>query len=375
MTDQKKKTPKEKKKTKNGEIVKERRGLPRNNLPIQLPDNHTWLKQPNLITMLSADFNTLHLRVLIALIEKLQYSIEQSANHVPYQQLSIFREQTVNNRIIITIPMMDFGVNANNYPELRKTLLQLATIPIELDAKDPVTGTASWAISGLFKAYIPKETHRRTVSFEFDYDIARTLVDVEKGFTKYIKEIAFQTQSKYTVRMYMLISSWKDKGGFSITLERFKKWLRLENKYHKYKDLYKRIIKPTYEELFEKANCWFEVAEIYRDGESEPYKLNFKVVRAVLTQQEEEFLKNHKNKLYDMMARQFKMSDKHIQKVLMHVTISNVHQAINKIVDLAEYVTQNWNTITNIPEYCTKSIIAKLMPSEGVIGEERGDED
>ena len=362
-----------KKQAQNGDIIKERKGLPRTKLPVKLPNNPTWLKQPNLITMLSADLNTFHLRVMISIVEKLQSSIEQSVKGEPFQQLSLF-QQTVNDRVIITVPTKDFGVNPDSYPELRKALLQLATIPVELDTKDPLTGAESWAVSGLFKAYIPKEKHRRTVSFEFDDNIAKALVNVEKGFTKYIKEIAFQTQSKYTVRIYMLISSWKDKGGFSITLDRFRKWLKLEEKYPKYKDLYKRVIRPVYEELFEKANCWFEVAEVYKNGESEPFKLNFKVVRAALTIQEEEYLKNHSQSLANMLARQFKMSEKQIKEVLSYVTISNVQIGINKVMELNDYINEKWDTITSISDYCTKAMITKLTPVEGVIGED-DDED
>lgn len=37
------------------------------------------------------------------------------------------------------------------------------------------------------------------------------LLNVDKGFTQFIKEIAFNASSKYTIRLYMLISSWKIK--------------------------------------------------------------------------------------------------------------------------------------------------------------------
>lgn len=358
-----------KKGSQNGEVIKERTGLPRTKLPVKLPDNPTWLKQPNLITMLSADLNTLHLRVLISIIEKLQSSIDQLVNGAPFQQLNLF-QQTVNDRIIITIPTKDFGVNPDNYPELRKALLQLASIPVELDTKDPITGAESWAVSGLFKAYIPKEKHRRTVSFEFDNNIAIALVDVERGFTKYIKEIAFQTQSKYTIRIYMLISSWKDRGGFSITLDRFRRWLKLGKKYPRYKDLYKRIIRPVYEELFEKANCWFEVAEVYKNGETDPFKLNFKVVRAALTFQEEEYLKTQSRALSNMLSYHFKMGDKQIKEVLAYVTIFNVRIAINKVMELKDYLNENWDKVTSIPNFCTKAMITTLTPVEGVIDDD-----
>lgn len=357
--------------TDKGEVIKERKGLKRTNKPVKLPNNPTWLKQPTLITMLSADFNTLHLRVLISLVDKIQTSIEQSIKNVPIQQLSLFREQPYNDRILVTIPTKDFGVTPDSYPELRKALLQLATIPVELDTKDPITGADVWYISGLFRAYIPKEKHRRTVTIEMDLEVAKALVNVEKGFTKYIKEIAFQSQSKYTVRMYMLISSWKDKGGFSITLDRFRKWLKLENKYPKYKDLYKRIIRPVYEELFEKANCWFEVREVYeKESDTEPYKLNFKVVRAALTIQEEEYLKVQTNNFINLSTRHLHMEDKHLKKILPLITYNNVFAAVNKITALLEHIQEHWKEITSIPDYCTAAIIKELTPPEGIIGED-----
>lgn len=373
MTEQEKpprKTRDKKKVTENGQIVKERKGMKRTNKPVVLPDKTTWLKQPTLITMLSADFNTLHLRVLISLVDKIQNSIEQSIKNVPLMQLSLFQEQPYNDRILVTIPTKDFGVTPDSYPELRKALLQLATIPVELDTKDPISGAESWYVAGLFKAYIPKEKHKRSITIEMDLNVAKALVNVEKGFTKYIKEIAFQSQSKYTVRMYMLISSWKDKGGFAITLDKFRKWLKLENKYPKYKDLYKRIIRPVYEELFEKANCWFEVAEVYKEGESEPYKLNFKVVRAALTVQEEEYLKVQTNSLIGMLSRHLRMEDKHIKQIVPLLNVSNVGHAVQKVLSLCDYIKEHWNDITSIPDYCTSAIIKELTPPEGIIGED-----
>ncbi len=352
-----------------GELIKERKGLERTNKPVVIPNNPTWLKQPTVFTMLSGDFNTLHLRILISLVEKVQDSIEQSINNIPTTQLSLFKKDKVqNNKIVLTIPTKDFGVEPQNYKRLRQALLKLASIPVEIDAKDPVTGADSWAVSGLFKAYIPKETHRRHISIEMEKNVARMLVNVEKGFTKYIKEVAFQTQNKYSVRIYMLISSWRDRGGFSITLEKFRKWLKLEDKYPEYKDLYKRVIRPVYVDLFEKANNWFEVAEVYRPGETEPYKLNFKVIRSALTIQEEEYLKSRIKQIEGLAFRHLRMQDKHMQEIIPLITIQNAKQATEKVLSLHQYISNN--KVTSIPDYCTKALINELTPPEGVIGEE-----
>lgn len=66
-----KRAVKEEKEEIDGEIVRIRKGHPRTNLPVKLPENPTWLKQPNVVTLMAGDFKTVQIRILIAVIEKL----------------------------------------------------------------------------------------------------------------------------------------------------------------------------------------------------------------------------------------------------------------------------------------------------------------
>lgn len=69
-----------------------------------LPDNPTWLKQSNIVTLMSYDFKTIQIRVLIALIEKIQRAIEESITQkVSYEQLSLFKEFESSEKIFFTI--------------------------------------------------------------------------------------------------------------------------------------------------------------------------------------------------------------------------------------------------------------------------------
>lgn len=353
-----------------GEIVRVRRGNARTNKPVKLPDNPTWLKQSNIITLMSYDFKTLQIRVLIALIEKIQNAMEESINNTPFEQLTLFSEFNNSDKIHFAINYRDLGVEPYQYSEVKAVLKQLATIPVEFDAEDPITKADSWVVAGLFKAYIPKATHQKQFTIEMEKDVAKAFVNVDKGFTRFIKEIAYNTQSKYTVRMYLLISSWKDKGGFSIYTDRFRHWLKLEDKYPKFKDLYKRIIKPVYDELFEKANCWFEMAEVYREGESEPYKLNFKVVKSALSKQEEEHLNKFKISITNMLSYHLRMEDKHIKKIIPLVNLANATPIMTKISDLKMRIDKDWSKIKNIPEYCVTAILKDFDTAPGIIGSE-----
>lgn len=338
-----------------GDVVKVRSEGKVRKTPAKLPQNPTWLKQPNVVTLMSSNFKTLQVRILIALIERIQQSIDERINKIPESQLSLFKDANDNGKVKVDIKYQDLGITTSQYCYIKPALKQLSSIPVEVDAIDPISGADSWLLTGLMKAYVPK-SHSRFFTVELDKEVARIFVNVDKGFTRFIKEIAFSTQSKYTVRMYMLISSWKEKGGFSISLPRFRKWLSIEKKYSQYKDLYKRVIKPVYNELFQKADCWFEVAEVYQEGSSVPHKLNFKVVRANLTKAEQETLELHTKNIMNLCFTYLKMDDKHLKQIKPLITLSNFAQITQKVTFLIGYCDKHWRDISSIPEYCTQAI-------------------
>lgn len=376
-----KRAVKEEKEEIDGEIVRIRKGHPRTNLPVELPENTTWLKQPNVVTLMAGDFKTVQIRILIAVIEKLQNVIELSIQHldkygtsIPCEQLSLFQEYS--DRIRVDIAYRDLGVSPDQYKEVKSMVRKLISIPVEFDVKDPITGEESWSITGLFtKANIPKTPYSRGFSLEMDREVAKVFINVDRGFTRYIKEIALRAQSRYTIRMYMLISSWKEKGGFSIYVDRFRKFLKLEDKYPEFKDLYRRVIRPVYEDLFEQADCWFEMAEVYRNsGDTQPYKLNFKVIKSALSKKEEELLKGQKKMITNFCSLHFAMKDEHLQQFIPQITLNNYKAVVTKMLYLGEYVRDNWNKISNKAEYCLSVLLKEVEILPGMIGEEKEDE-
>ena len=282
----------------------------------------------------------------------------------------------IRDSIRVDIAYRDLGVNPDQYKEVKSMVRKLISIPVELDVKDPITGEDSWSITGLFtKANIPKTPYSRGFSLEMDREVAKVFINVDRGFTRYIKEIALRAQSRYTIRMYMLISSWKEKGGFSIYVDRFRKFLKLEDKYPEFKDLYRRVIRPVYEDLFEQADCWFEMAEVYRNsGDTQPYKLNFKVIMSALSKKEEELLKGQKKMITNFCSLHFAMKDEHLQQFIPQITLSNYKAVVTKMLYLGEYVRDNWNKISNKAEYCLSVLLKEVEILPGMIGEEKEDE-
>jgi plasmid replication initiation protein len=107
-----------------------------------------------------------------------------------------------------------------------------------------------------------------------------------------------------------LISSWKSKGGFTISIADFREMLMLGDKYPTYKDLKARVIKPAQDELFEKADCWFNCNT--RDFEIRKGRtvtqLHFKVIVPDLKQLKEV----KKQKIIEMLRIHFGFKEEHL---------------------------------------------------------------
>lgn len=350
-------------KKKSGRIEKERQPLPRTNLPVKLPDDYTLLKQPTMVTLMRSDLSLNGLRILLALIEKLQDPMETllTKKLVP-EQLTLFSDAKESDHIFIPIPIKDFGFTTDRYYELKKSLTKMATIPVELDVKDPITGDDSILIKGMFEAIIPKDRYKRSITLKIDKQTAKHLLGVDKGYTKYIKEIAFNAKNKYTVRIYMLISNFKDVGGKKILFKDFRNLLQLGNKYKDYKDLYKRVIKPAYIELHENADCWFELKEEYKPGEKEPYCLNFKIIKALLSAKDKEALNIRKRNIESMLFTHFQMSSKDIEEILFHVTLDNQANILDRLVQIKTYVNEHKAEIADVKKYAKTSIMNLFEP-------------
>lgn len=345
--------------------AKKRKGLPRTG-EVVLPATMTMLKQPNTVTFMSYDYKSIQLKALITVIEHLQFAIEASireANSV--RQLALFDQ--ASDKVKLVIPIRNFGVPSHHYGRLKEMIVELATIPVQLDAKDPITGAECWVVKGLLTAYVPKEKYSKDITIEIEKDVAMALVNVSNGFTKFVKEIAINAQSKYTTRIYMLISSWKDKGGFSVTISVFKKWLGLSTKkYAKYSDLYRWVLRPVYEELFEKADCWFEVSDACKPGESEPYRLDFKVIKSDVYKKEKALLEHNRSTLRRGWKDYFKMSDKDIDELLARVDSTNSEAMIAKTMQIFEYLQDT--KVRSPRNYAITSLRRELLTLE----EERG---
>lgn len=92
------------------------------------------------------------------------------------------------------------------------------------------------------------------------------MIDLAKGYTKYSLDVAFQTSSPNTFKLYQYFSHFRDKKQIQCNVDTLRQWLQLEGKYAMPKDIKQKILGPAILELKEKADVWFDIAERVTKG-------------------------------------------------------------------------------------------------------------
>lgn len=96
------------------------------------------------------------------------------------------------------------------------------------------------------------------VTIGFSPTISPYLTMLNKQFTSYqIRRVA-SLSSAYSIRLFEILSQYKNTGLFIVKLDAFKAWLELEDKYPRFFDLCRRIIDPAVKELQEKSSLTIE---------------------------------------------------------------------------------------------------------------------
>lgn len=328
---------------------------------VSLPAIKSYIYQPNRITKAVYDYSLIQERIFNAVIFYLQEPIKLSLKGINYTQLSLFQENEAAPFIKIQIPLREISI-PQHYAQVKKSIKELASIVVEIPYYDELKKENRVVYKGLLSADIPVESSRSSViEIEIDKRVAKILIDIEQNkvgqpvnYTRFVYEIAQNASNKYTSRIYKLICSWRKKGGFTIPLDEFRKWLGIEDKYKYFTDIKKNILIPVQEELFEKADCWFNCNSedfVTKQGKSVSH-LNFKIITPELIQEED----SRKDYIFNLLRTHFKFEDKHIEQIRPLIQKANSADMLMKITSLREYYLANVTKITDITIYAIKTL-------------------
>ena len=105
-------------------------------------------------------------------------------------------------------------------------------------------------------------TGEAKVSITFSDAVVKYLTQLKNQFTKILVKNISRLTSTHSIRVYELLQQFISTGHRMIMLEDFREMLKVENKYKKFSDLNKWLIKPVVEELNEKTDLLVSVNQI-----------------------------------------------------------------------------------------------------------------
>jgi hypothetical protein len=307
------------------------------------------------------DFNVYHVKIFVCLIKQLQFAIQADMDGKAWQQLGLF-EEVDSTSLRIPIPLSEISSH-QNYKEVYDAFEYIRTIPYQIESpykKGYLTNT------GLIDEYDTpvKENGKSIVYLKIKKNIANDLVTIAKNesgkpisFTRYLYDVVMNSRSKHTWKIYTLISSWKSKGGFQISLTRFREMLGMgADEYPNYSDFKRFVLMPAQKELDHKADCWFNCSD--KEFEEREGKkvvgLRFKVISPDL----EEVASLKREQANNLLRMNFGFKPADLEAISGIFTPEADYGAIlNKIFDLIEYVKLNAKEIDDPKRYIIVSLV------------------
>lgn len=319
--------------------------------------------QPITVTIMRQGFSKIQNRALICVIDKLQSCFHDLINGRPISLYS--PESWSKEKLSIRIALNEFGVPKNNYKALREALKKLPKMPIEIPYKSP-TGKLYDKFTNLCDVLIPKDRYSNYVIIQIDKDVASRLITRDFGYQNIFKSvILYKCSNKYSQRIYMMITAWKQKKSFEISTTEFRKILMIEGKYQNFRQLAYNVLEPAQKELQQlaqegKSDCFFTYEKVYKGTRhtKEPDKLLFKVMESpkVADKESEQKLQSARKNFSDMLKRHCMLSDQESKRYADMVTLENYADSLDKLLGIFDYVRQNTQVIFDRRKYIVTSL-------------------
>ena len=218
------------------------------------PQRKDELLHVNGITYYQADLKLNHLRILLAVISALQkplrFRITRGPQRPKLPEVCLPPKDPSTGYRVLTIPLAEFHFGPKNTTRIRDCLDELCAMP----------GQATLITGYRFPIYAHSV-------YIFLSDAALSVfLRIEDGYTGYSHSIALSFTNKYTLRIYWLVCSWKNRGGFVIGVEELRRVLCLSKSYDRVDNIVTHILKPAEEALRSRCPIWFRFRLAVRDG-------------------------------------------------------------------------------------------------------------
>ena len=166
--------------------------------------------------------------------------------------------------------------------------------------------------------------------------IGRLLL-TEEGYSHYSHAKALTLTNKYTVRLYWLVCSWRNRGGFVISLDNLRKILQLSPSYERYCNVTARVLNPSMEELHSRFPIWFQY-RLYKRNEGPVLAFKIKVK---LAPEEENRIRKDAYEFCFRLLTKSGIGFHAFSAIFDSVETEDIKPFVNKLTDVVTYISEH----------------------------------
>lgn len=361
---------------------------PDTGVAVNVAADANYLIQPLELTMMKGELSPLEVNIIVEVIDHLQDRlVRQRDELMSGKQLTLFDF----NEEVIQIPLDRFGVLPCDYWRLDEAAKRLSNFKVFHRFKDelgnwvdgystvfPDAGISKTSLKADGTAYKYKHG-ARTVGYmriSVNKTVAPRFLNINKEYTRFLKNATRGRRCMYTPRMVMFISNYRERGYWNIEYDEFRRLIGLlyqeemtivdaetgkskkrmvecEKKgYAKFSDVKRRIIEPAREEMKEMCekrimDCYFEYEPIYPGGKSKgvPDSIIFHIHKGPLGLEYDAARKERSKskELGKYLSTTFGMASHSVRTLVAQVTDANRDAFMHKAQEVAAYIQKQGN--------------------------------
>lgn len=336
-----------------------------------------YLRQPYPISAMQADLSKQQIKILVGMMQSIQDGVQEMFE----------RQKRVEGQLLLFPDMEDDHVNIDfrfsdvvdrpdYYENVEKVAQKFVEMVFRYEDKEAGEVTLSHFVDEV--TYPSKGSKRDKIRFSFTKKQAEKVFNFTM-YSKYMLSVAFQADSKYTARLYMLISSARGyasahQGVFhwyvsyqelrrmlGCDVKEGNQWVTRSRKLYKhFKADILRVAEKELKALADegKCDCWFEFVELPEDWKGQPKTLDFVVHLSEMglleAQRTQEAHRWHA--IRQRMQEEWSLSERECSGLLMPLPDRMADPLAERLEKLSEWMKEHAEEIMDRRKYALKSV-------------------
>ncbi|HVA99050.1 MAG TPA: replication initiation protein, partial [Bacteroidia bacterium] len=256
--------------------------------------------------------------------------------------LELFKNaNTESDTVKLHFLLSEFVKDSNNYVQFKKAINQLRSVNVEIfqivlpavKSKKAKKPEEELILTGLIERAVIKK-YAREVTISLHKATAMELIKAANGLTVFAENVMYETNNKYTQKIYEIICQWKDIGVYTLAIERFRELLVLESKYPETKILIRNVIRPSEVELKKIGDVFFDFSTTKRGNVITHF--NFIIKTKDCLRKENEHLILVKEDTINLLRQHFGFKTFHMDQIKYVLSdFKNIPALRSKLTELA----------------------------------------